>query len=198
MVLETNTLKRLGIGYLLLVSDIGNKYRQRLLHYSFHRPVQQLFVNMDVKHLGGKRLFQTPCMHIWFFDGYGLGSLGVQAAKRGLQLIEFQGGGEGIEEQLEDAPEPAEDRKGKAYKIKPSVLAEIQRALQLEFQSRSSILIAQLYREAIPDFDQIPIKRPLTPEDFPLPDPAEILPVLQEIQKEKSFFSRLACIFSRK
>ena len=100
--------------------------------------------------------------------------------------------------QLEDALEPAQDRKGKAYKIKPSVLTEFQRALQLDFQSRSSIPIAQLCGEAIPDFDQIPVKRPLTSEDFPLPDPAEILTVLQKIQKAKTFFSRLARIFSRK
>jgi tetratricopeptide (TPR) repeat protein len=132
------------------------------------------------------------------FDGYGLGSLGAQAAKRGIKLIEFQGDKEGIKGQFEDALEPAQDRKGKAYKIMPSVLTEFQRALQLDFRSRSSIPIAQLCREAIPDFDHIPVKRPLTSEDFPLPDQAEILPVLQEIQKAKSFFSRLARIFSRK
>jgi len=48
------------------------------------------------------------------------------------------------------------------------------------------------------DFDQIPVKRPLTTEDFPLPDMAEISPVLQELQKANSFFSKLMRIFSRK
>ncbi len=132
------------------------------------------------------------------FDGYGLGSLGAQAAKRGLQLIELQGDEEGVEGQLEDALEPSEEHKGKAYKIKPPVLAEFQRALQLDFRSRSSIPLAQLCREVIPDFDQIPMKRPLTVEDFPLPDPAEIYPVLQEIQKANSFFSKVKRLFSRK
>jgi len=132
------------------------------------------------------------------FDGYGLGSLGIQAAKRGLQLIELQGDEDGVQDQLEDALEPSQGHKEKTYKIKPPVLTEFQRALQLDFQSRSSIPIAQLCGEAIPDFDQIPVKRPLITEDFPLPDPAEILPVLQEIQKANSFFSKLMRIFSRK
>ncbi len=53
-------------------------------------------------------------------------------------------------------------------------------------------------RYVIPDFDQIPVKHPLTIEDFPLPDPAEILPVLQELQKSNSFFSKLMRLFSQK
>ena len=53
-------------------------------------------------------------------------------------------------------------------------------------------------RHVISDFDQIPVKRPLTTEEFPLPDMAEILPVLQELQKSNSFFSKLMRIFSRK
>jgi len=133
-----------------------------------------------------------------FFDSCGLGSLGAQAAKRGLQLIEFQGDKEGVQEQLEDALEPSQEHKGKAYKIAPTVLKEFQRALQLDFQSRSSLSFEQLCRDVIPDFDQIPVKRPLTTEEFPLPDMAEILPVLQELQKSNSFFSKLMRIFSRK
>jgi len=113
-------------------------------------------------------------------------------------LIELQGDEEGIEGQLEDALESSQDRKGKAYKIQPSVLKEFQGALQLDFQSRSSMPIAQLCRDVILDFDQIPVKRPLITEDFPLPDPAEILPVLQEIQKANSFFSKLTRRFFRK
>ena len=132
------------------------------------------------------------------FDGYGLGSLGTEAAKRGLQLIELQGDKDGVQDQLEDALEPSQGHKGKVYKIAPSVLTEFQRALQLDFQTRSSIPIAQLCRDVIPDLDQIPVKRPLTTEDFPLPDMAEILPVLQELQKSNSFFSKLMRIFSRK
>jgi len=132
------------------------------------------------------------------FDGYGLGSLGIQAAKRGLQLIELQGDEDGVRDQLEDALEPAQGHKGKVYKIAPSVLTEFQRALQLDFQTRSSIPIAQLCRDVILDFDQIPVKRSLTTEDFPLPDMAEISPVLQELQKSNSFFSKLMRIFSRK
>ena len=132
------------------------------------------------------------------FDGYGLGSLGIQAAKRGLQLIELQGDEDGVQDQLEDALDPSQDHKGKAYKIKPPVLTEFQRALQLDFRPRLSIPIAQLCREVIPDLDQIPVKRPMTTEDFPLPDPTEILLVLQEIQKANSFFSKLTRMFSRK
>jgi hypothetical protein len=78
------------------------------------------------------------------------------------------------------------------------VLKEFQRALQVDFQSRSSISVEQLCRDAIPDFDQIPVKRPLTTEEFPLPDMTEILPVLQELQKSNSFFSKLMRLFSRK
>jgi hypothetical protein len=112
--------------------------------------------------------------------------------------IELQGDEEGIQGQLKDALEPSQGHKGKAYKIAPSVLTEFQRALQLDFRSGSSIPIAQLCREVIPDFDQIPVKRPLKTEDFPLPDPVEILPVLQETLKANSFFSKLMRIFSRK
>ena len=50
----------------------------------------------------------------------------------------------------------------------------------------------------IPDIDQIPVKRPLTTKDFPLPDLAEISPVLQELQKANSFFSKLTHMFSQK
>jgi len=132
------------------------------------------------------------------FDGYGLSSLGIQAAKRGLKLIKLQGDKDGVQDQLEDALEPSQGHKGKVYKIAPSVLTEFQRALQLDFQTRSSIPIAQLCRDVILDFDQIPVKRPLTTEEFPLPDMAEILPVLQELQKSNSFFSKLMRIFSRK
>jgi tetratricopeptide (TPR) repeat protein len=132
------------------------------------------------------------------FEGYGLGSLGIHAAKRGLQLIELQGDKEGVQDQLEDALEPSQGHKGKAYKVNPLVLAEFQRALQLDFQSRLGIPVKQLCRDVIQDFNQIPVKRPLTTEEFPLPNMAEISSLLQELQKANSFFSKLARIFSRK
>jgi hypothetical protein len=88
---------------------------------------------------------------------------------RGLQLIELQGNEEGMQEQLEGALEPPQGHIGKAHKIASSALTEFQRALQLDFQFRSSIPIAQLCRDLIPDFDHISVKRPLTTEGFPLP-----------------------------
>jgi hypothetical protein len=115
------------------------------------------------------------------FDEFGLTDLGTQAIQHGLQLIEEQGDKEELHKQLIDCMVNMQTSKikGNETKVTPTVLDKFQRALHLDFKAGQPVPIPQLCRELVPDLDQVPVKRPLTSREFPLPNPEEIISKIQ-------------------
>jgi len=116
------------------------------------------------------------------FDRYGLNRLGSQAIQRGLQLIEIEGNKEGLRSQLRDSQKDMETGKVKDSepKITPLVLTRFREALSLKFEAGQQVPIPLLFQELVPDMSRVPVKNPLTPREFPLPQPEHILPQLLE------------------
>jgi len=113
---------------------------------------------------------------IWIYNGLAfscidnnLEEIGVQAAQRGLELIEVKGDTDNLSSQLKQILKDRSSAKN-AVRIKPSVLRDLSTALSLDFNATTSRTLDVLCRELIPDFDSIPVKRPLTYLDLPLPD----------------------------
>jgi tetratricopeptide (TPR) repeat protein len=120
------------------------------------------------------------------FDRYSLPKLGSQAIQRGLQLIETRGDPEGLRNQLNDFQKRMEAAMEKSLESQatPMILKRFQEALQLSFDADQSVPPALLCRELVPHLEKIPVKRPLTSRDFPLPNPEHILTYLLEDRKE--------------
>jgi len=105
------------------------------------------------------------------FYTYGLTDLGAEATRRGLALLDARGDKEDLREQLTNClaqMETAESH-GREAEVSPTVLEEIRAALALDFDAGPPHTIKNLCRELVPDLDNIPVKRPMTPEDLPLP-----------------------------
>jgi len=130
------------------------------------------------------------------FDRYGLARLGSQAIRRGLQLIEIEGDKEGLRSQLENCQKDIETGKIKdsESEITPLVLTRFREALSLDFEASQPVPIPLLCRKLVPDLDRVPVKRPLTPHEFPLPQPelilSQLLESLAEGPKDKKGKSR--------
>lgn len=116
------------------------------------------------------------------FDHYGLTEIGAEAARRGLALLDAEGDPENLRRQLEQSLEriATGERRGREAEVTPAVLAEVRAAFDVDFDAGESRSEEALCRALVPDVDEMPVKRPLTPADFPLPDRAEILEELME------------------
>jgi hypothetical protein len=93
----------------------------------------------------------------------GLAELGLEAARRGLELVEAAGDPEKLHDQLLDALDELEkgERRGQGAQVSPSVLADVRAALDLDFNAGWPKPVADLCRELIPDLDRVPVKRKL-------------------------------------
>lgn len=111
------------------------------------------------------------------FDRCGLVDLGLQAARRGLALIDARGDEERLRDQLERCLDSlAEgDPRGREAEVDPEVLAAFKRGLTLDFDAGTHQSPATICRTLVPDLDEIPVKRAMQPSDFPLPGRANVV-----------------------
>lgn len=121
------------------------------------------------------------------FDEFGLPELGILAAQRGLQLLDVQGDQHDLRGQLNDCLKQLQRNMQRSSKanVAPHVLSEFRRALNLDFESGQPVPIPLLSNELVPDLDKVPVKRALTSREFPLPRPADVLPLLQNTWANK-------------
>lgn len=114
------------------------------------------------------------------FDHYGLTEIGAEVVRRGLALLDAEGDPENLRGQLEECLErmATSEQRGREAEVTPSVLADLRAAFDLDLGAREARSTEALCRELVPDLDDMPVKRPLEPSDFPLPDRAEILEAL--------------------
>lgn len=111
-------------------------------------------------------------------------------------MIEIEGDKEGLHSQLRNSQKDMKTGKVKdsESEITPLVLTRFREALSLDFEAGQPVPIPLLCRELVPDLDRVPVKRPLTPHEFPLPQPehilSEVLESLNERSKEKKGRSR--------
>jgi tetratricopeptide (TPR) repeat protein len=114
-------------------------------------------------------------------DRFGLIEIGTEAIQRGLELLDQRGDPHHLRDQLSERLEkmPTAEQQGREAEVAPAVLAELREALTLDFDAGQSHPLDELCRALVPDLDQTPVKRPMTPDDLPLPDRAEYLQLLQ-------------------
>lgn len=107
------------------------------------------------------------------FDHSGLTDLGAAAAQRGLALLDARGDEEELCGQLLEALERIRtaETHGREAVVTPDVLAALRAALTLDFDAGQPRPIAELCHVLVPDLDTVPVKRPLTTADLPLPAP---------------------------
>ncbi len=110
-------------------------------------------------------------------DESGLPDISAEAARRGLALLEAEGDPEKLRGQMEMILESATASRaqGPRTTVASAVLDELRAALQTDFDAGKPPSVEGLCCEVVPDFDEIPVKRPLKPSDVPLPDREEIL-----------------------
>jgi hypothetical protein len=111
------------------------------------------------------------------FDQYGLAGLGVQATKRGLQLLDAKGDPEELQPQLEDCLQTMQSDRNQNHEadIPSEVKESFEAALKLDFDAGRQAPINNLCRELVPDLGHTFVKKRLTPAQFPLPDREKIL-----------------------
>lgn len=130
------------------------------------------------------------------FNQYGLTRLGSLAIQRGLQLIEIEGDKEELRSQLVNCQRNMQlgKEKDSESEINSLVLTRFQEALSLDFEAGQPVPIPLLCQELVPDLDRVPVKRPLTPHEFPLPQTdyisSQLLATLTEETKDKKGKSR--------
>ena len=98
----------------------------------------------------------------------GLAELGLEAARRGLALVEATDDPDKLHDQLLDAVDELEmgERRGRETQADPSVLAGVRAALDLDFDAGWHKPATDLCQELIPDLDRVPVKRKLTVSDL--------------------------------
>ncbi|MFN2286552.1 MAG: SEC-C metal-binding domain-containing protein, partial [Anaerolineae bacterium] len=108
-----------------------------------------------------------------FFDGYGLTDVGTTATQRGLALIDAKEDEEELRRQLENCLEQMRtaETHGREADVTPEILADLRAALTLDFDAGQPRPIPDLCHDLVPDLDTVPVKRPLTLADLPLPAP---------------------------
>jgi tetratricopeptide (TPR) repeat protein len=108
----------------------------------------------------------------WSFARFGLAELGVEASRRGLELIEATRDPEKLHDQFVDALEDMgeSEQGGREAQVNSDALAELRAALALDFDAGEGRPIDELCRELAPDLDQVPVKRPPEKPDLPPPD----------------------------
>ncbi len=164
------------------------------VHFNEGRNTVAFLLDLSALYLQGGELDQGLQMatgllrhdpaHIWTYnlialslDDCGLTETGIEAAKRGLALLDAEGDPEQVRGQLEQCVEDLATSEGREMEVRatPSVLAELRAALQLDFDAGELRPPEALCRELVPDFDDVPVKRPLKPSEFPLPNRTEVL-----------------------
>jgi tetratricopeptide (TPR) repeat protein len=106
------------------------------------------------------------------FDRFGLADLGIEATRRGLELIEFTGDPERLHDQFVDSLEDLQQsgKRGRESEIDSNVLADFRAALALDFDAGLHRPITELCRELVPDLDQVAVKGPPEMPDLLTPD----------------------------
>ncbi len=107
------------------------------------------------------------------FDRFGLADLGLEAAQRGLELVEATGDPEKLHDQLTDALNDMQqsERRGREAEVDSTVLADFCAALALDFGAGQRRPVTELCWELVPDLDRVPVKRPAEMPEL-LPPPA--------------------------
>jgi tetratricopeptide (TPR) repeat protein len=103
------------------------------------------------------------------FDRFGLVDVGMEAARRGLDVLAATGDPEGLHDQLLrslDDLRQSENR-GREPGVAPSVLADFRAALALDLSTGLHRPLTALCHELIPDLDQVPVKRLPQAPDLP-------------------------------
>ena len=103
------------------------------------------------------------------FDRFGLVDVGMEATRRGLDVLAATDDPEGLHDQLLrslDDLRQSENR-GREVDVDPSVLADFRAALALDLAAGLHRPLAALCRELIPDLDQVPVKRHPQAPDLP-------------------------------
>ncbi len=135
-------------------------------------------------------LLQQKPDDIWIYNELALScqnaqlnDLSTRAAQRGLELLKAKGDPDQLSLQLKQIIKETQRQKNPAHnavQITPSILEDMNMALNLDFDTASSRPLEILCRELVPDIDTMPVKRPLTYLDLPLPDRNLILKELLE------------------
>jgi tetratricopeptide (TPR) repeat protein len=105
------------------------------------------------------------------FDHFGLVDVGMEATRRGLDVLEATGDPEGLRDQLHrslDDLRQSENRDREAN-VAPSLLADFRAALALDLGAGLHRPLIALCEELIPDLDQVPVKSSPQPPDLPSP-----------------------------
>lgn len=105
------------------------------------------------------------------FNHFGLADLGIEATRRGLELIEATGDPEGLQDQFVESLEGLRqsEKRGREAEVALNVLADFRAALALDFGAGRHQPVTELCRELVPDLDQVPVKDPPEMPDLPLP-----------------------------
>jgi len=105
------------------------------------------------------------------FNRFGLAELGIEATRRGLELIEATGDPEGLQDQFVESLDDLRqsERRGREAEADPTVVADFRAALALDFDAGRRRPITELCRELVPDLDRVPVKGPPGMPDLPPP-----------------------------
>ncbi|MBC8508072.1 MAG: hypothetical protein ISR58_05390 [Anaerolineales bacterium] len=111
-------------------------------------------------------------------------AMATLAIQRGLDLIEQRGDDEQLQDQLKKGLDAMANSqlKGRESTLAATILESLQNSLVLDFDIMHSHSIDDLCHELVPDLSDVPVKRPMSPGDFPLPDRDEILAAFQRFQ----------------
>ncbi len=103
------------------------------------------------------------------FDHFGLTTLGIEATRRGLEVLDATGDPEELRDQFLDTLRRLEEsnRPDKEGSVDPSVLADFRTALALDLDAGEGRPIFELCHELVPDLDHVPVKREPQPSDLP-------------------------------
>jgi hypothetical protein len=103
------------------------------------------------------------------FGVLGLIDLGLRGARKGLALLDETGDPDDLHDELLMAEFDllAGVKRGRESQVDADVLAKVHAALALDFDAGTPHTPEALCRELMPDFDIIPVKRPLRWADLP-------------------------------
>lgn len=96
------------------------------------------------------------------FDRFGLLDVGIEATRRGLDVLAATGDPEGLHDQLLSSLDDlrTSENRGREVDVTPSVLADFRAALALNLSAGLHRPLTALCQELVPDMDQVPVKRP--------------------------------------
>lgn len=112
-------------------------------------------------------LLQNDPSNIWVynqiaisFSEFGMIDMGKKATTRALELIASTGDPEELHDQLADALASYNSpQKNKEHRVKPRILADLNAALELDFNTGIRRPISELCYELVPNLDRVPVKK---------------------------------------